>query len=310
MKSSRMKYEYNFQQQQQQPSATHPLPPMSQHQGQPSQAKNDVGSFYNASTFNMETGSWNELSPAVIESSPGAFMNAEQEAQKFSRSTPTSDSKLQFPYQNMWQNDSVKMDFDAPAAKAEPAQETQAAQQQQQQLHGQPNTYNNIGNILTNLELLGNNSNFESSNFEIIPSNYEHQHQPHHPEQPKVGLPQLAAVNGEPNVPFYNVQQAAQQAYNNRHITDISNTIGPEMQRNVGNNWMHAHQSVGPSMDYKANDNNLMELSNASGNVLLPSLTNYLYHTPGASLQDDANMSINSNHNDSNNNDNNNNSNT
>lgn len=32
------------------------------------------------------------------------------------------------------------------------------------------NTYNNIGNILTNLELMGSNSNFDASNFDIIPS--------------------------------------------------------------------------------------------------------------------------------------------
>lgn len=61
-------------------------------------------------------------------------------------------------YQNLWSTDSTQMDYNS----------GQASQQ--------ANTYNNIGNILTNLELLGNNSNFDASNFEIITSNYEQQH--------------------------------------------------------------------------------------------------------------------------------------
>lgn len=38
------------------------------------------------------------------------------------------------------------------------------------------NSYNSIGNILTNLELLGNNSNLDTSNFELIGSNYDQQY--------------------------------------------------------------------------------------------------------------------------------------
>lgn len=75
-------------------------------------------------------------------------------------------------YQNLWSTESTQMDYNSG------------------QTSQQANTYNNIGNILTNLELLGNNSNFDASNFEIITSNYEQQHigsqqQPLHQQQPQ-----------------------------------------------------------------------------------------------------------------------------
>lgn len=79
-----------------------------------------------------------------------------------------SDADL-LQYQNLWSTDSTQMDYNSG------------------QTSQQANTYNNIGNILTNLELLGNNSNFDASNFEIITSNYEQQHigaQPLHQQQP------------------------------------------------------------------------------------------------------------------------------
>lgn len=97
-------------------------------------------------------------------------------------------------------------------------------------------TYNNIGNILTNLELLGNNSNFDASNFEIITSNRE--------QQSKVILnevnPSTSHHNGlsyfqpvqQPN--FIDLQTNSLQSHT---ITDISNTYVTETQRN------HLHQT-------------------------------------------------------------------
>lgn len=266
------------------------------------------------------------MTPSLLETaSTNSFMAGEQEQTKYNRATPSADNKMQFAYQNMWPSETVKMDFEAnnlervtkiDQTQPSPNQATQQ-QQQQQQMHGQANTYNNIGNILSNLELLGNNTNFESGNFDIIPSTFDQQQA--HIDPQKANHGQLSAtVNGEAgNLPYYNMSQAsqqtaAQQVYNNRHITDISNTLGPEqVQRpnavvsgGTANNWMHSNQSVN---DYKVTDNSLMELNNASGNVLLPPMTNYLYHsTPGASMQEDGTMSINSNHNDHHNDSNNN----
>ena len=118
-------------------------------------------------------------------------------------------------------------------------------------------TYNNIGNILTNLEILGNNSNFDSSNFEIITSNYNQD----------VLNPQMAAKidngallldevnqnmcynignasnirtvppttsysveNIDTKIVHHNLQQNA-STHHNHTITDISNTFLSENQR-------------------------------------------------------------------------------
>lgn len=118
--------------------------------------------------------------------------------------------------QNAWHSDSPQVDISA-------AQSSQKV------------TYNNIGNILTNLELLGNNSNFDASNFEIITSNRD--------QQSKVILndvnPTISHHNG---MPYFDIQQPnfidlQTNNLQSHTITDISNTYVTETQRN------HLHQT-------------------------------------------------------------------
>lgn len=121
--------------------------------------------------------------------------------------------------QNAWHSDSTQMDISA-------AQSSQKV------------TYNNIGNILTNLELLGNNSNFDASNFEIITSNRE--------QQSNVILNEVNPATSHHNgMSYFNIQPVQQPNFidlqtNNLQshtITDISNTYVTETQRN------HLHQT-------------------------------------------------------------------
>lgn len=111
-----------------------------------------------------------------------------------------SDADL-LQYQNLWSTDSTQMDYNSG------------------QTSQQANTYNNIGNILTNLELLGNNSNFDASNFEIITSNYEQQ-QPLHPQQPQTHQMQpmqKATARQTLSHTRHHVQQQQTQQTHNHH---------------------------------------------------------------------------------------------
>lgn len=146
-------------------------------------------------------------------------------------------------------------------------------------------TYNNIGNILTNLELLGNNSNFDASNFELITSNRE--------QQSKVILNDVNPSHPSTShgMSYFNIQPIQQtnfidlQANNlqSHTITDISNTYVTETQRN------HLHQTrFFQNRDIRNEDMNKNYTGTSSDSVdpcshqtaiVFPSLTDYLPNT-------------------------------
>lgn len=336
---ARSKYEYNYSQHAHQSSPAQQAMPQSlpttpEMDHKMTNLKYDYA--YNASSpFNVDSPNWNSMTPTLVETPSGQYMPIEQiELSKFNKTSVTNETKMQYPYPNMWSNESTQMEYaqnNLDSVKPEP-------QHQQQQPSTAANTYNSIGNILTNLELLGNNSNFESSNFEIISSNYDHTMHPQQAAQQQQQQPELksnnshlSTANGEAkhnagihidslhdtgsssqSVSYFNIQ--SQTTYNNRShtITDISNTILPENQRAMqtqhqlhteNNGWSGMNEVpaavVGSSVnnaivdgmtgaenrsigDYKSSDNSFMELNNASGNVILPSLVDYLYQPLGA----------------------------
>lgn len=149
-------------------------------------------------------------------------------------------------------------------------------------------TYNNIGNILTNLELLGNNSNFDASNFELISSNRD--------QQGKVILndvvnPSTSHHNG---MSYFNIQSVQQQQQqqptnnfmdlqpNNLHtITDISNTYVPETQRNHLNptRFFQNRDMIGDDMGKNCTEPlnaDAIGLNVHQTDIVFPSLTDYL----------------------------------
>lgn len=80
-----------------------------------------------------------------------------------------SQQQQQYSYQNMWATESPQMEYTSKAI------DTNIPKHEQLNANT-GNSYNSIGNILTNLELLGNNSNLDTSNFELIGSNYDQQY--------------------------------------------------------------------------------------------------------------------------------------
>lgn len=140
-------------------------------------------------------------------------------------------------------------------------------------------TYNNIGNILTNLELLGNNSNFDASNFELITSNRD--------QQPKVILndPSTSHHNG---MSYFNIQPVQQPNFNDLQtnnlqshtITDISNTYVTETQRNhlhqnrFFQNRDIVHENVNKICTGTSNDG--IDPNTHQTAIVFPSLTDYL----------------------------------
>lgn len=76
----------------------------------------------------------------------------------------------------MWPNETHNAQMEYAPKPIDTNIPKQHEQQQQQQNSSTGNSYNSIGNILTNLELLGNNSNLDTSNFELIGSNYDQQY--------------------------------------------------------------------------------------------------------------------------------------
>lgn len=165
-------------------------------------------------------------------------------------------------FQNAWHSDSTQMDISA-------AQSSQKV------------TYNNIGNILTNLELLGNNSNFDASNFELITSNRE--------QQSKVILNEVNPSTSHHNgMSYFNIQPVQQPSFNDLQtnnlqshtITDISNTYVTETQRNhlhqnrFFQNRDILHEDLNKSRTGTSNDALDMNIHQTA--IVFPSLTDYL----------------------------------
>lgn len=131
-------------------------------------------------THNLDTG-WNNLNPSLVENQTAQYgVPMRPEMPKFSKTptqaTITNDTKMQpqYPYQNMWPNESAQIEYAPKAIDSNIAKHEQ--QNSSTVTASASNSYNSIGNILTNLELLGNNSNLDTSNFELIGSNYDQQY--------------------------------------------------------------------------------------------------------------------------------------
>lgn len=137
-------------------------------------------------THNLDTG-WNNMNPALVETQTAQYgVPMRPEMPKFSKApatqaTVTNDTakmqqqqqQPQYPYQSMWPSESAQMDY---APKAIDSTIVKHEQPNASTATSASNSYNSIGNILTNLELLGNNSNLDTSNFELIGSNYDQQY--------------------------------------------------------------------------------------------------------------------------------------
>ncbi|KAG4076337.1 hypothetical protein HA402_005780 [Bradysia odoriphaga] len=228
------------------------------------QAQNDFSFHEQAADQQCYTG--NELDHNNWSNFMGTDGNFNDKTSKMPLIELNSNEYIQIPpmmqYQNPWHSDSTQMDISA-------AQSSQKI------------TYNNIGNILTNLELLGNNSNFDASNFEIITSNRD--------QQSKVILndvnPSTSHHNG---MSYFNIPSVQQsnfidlQANNlqSHTITDISNTYVTETQRH------HLHQTrffqnrdilnEDVNKNCTGSSNDAVDTSGHQTAIVFPSLTDYL----------------------------------
>lgn len=143
----------------------------------------------------QDSSGWNNLTPTLVENQPNQYLSSMRpELQKFPQqksqqpNVANDTAKMQqqqqqqhnqYQYQNLWPNEPSQIEY-APKPIESSIQKHEQQQQQQPPSNSTTsttgNSYNSIGNILTNLELLGNNSNLDSSNFELIGSNYDQQY--------------------------------------------------------------------------------------------------------------------------------------
>ena len=132
----------------------------------------------------------------------------------------------------------------------------------------QANSYNSIGNILSNLELIGNNSNFEQ-NFDIVTSHnvVEQQKNPYQ-NQPKPN-PMLNVDNNLVNPHHHHQQQYFQQQPPSSQ--QMQYNPSPHLQPNYGSPEFSGQPQVQPQnhtiTDISKTNNNLQFVDSFSQSI-------------------------------------------
>lgn len=170
---------------------------------------------------------------------------------------PVIDSDL-LNFQNMWSNNNQQLSFTSENIE--------------------PNTYNNIGSILTNLELIRNNSNLDFNNFDMLGEHHAmtSQQMQQNPYLHQDLDPNSGAINHQVINYDYNSQ--------NHTITDISNTILRDQDGKTNfpyqtSNSYEQQQQQQPPQQQQQQPPPGVYVKTEENIIVLPPLNDYMHQT-------------------------------
>jgi len=145
----------------------------------------------------------------------------------------------------------------------------------------QPNTYNNIGSILTNLELIDSHSiSADSNNYGFVQQKSNENFNIN--DQNATQQYNMVTQDYSDSITVHDHQindVCLNYDYNSQShtITDISNTfLKGNRKENIQQSYLNNNQNMSSFDDQISNQ--VMQVANTNDNVLLPSLADYLQH--------------------------------